>query len=107
MEDYSQHPKRLLSEIEVVVGNILGKTGAQNKQQRDLSTSMKEKFDRDVAFTVQSIIKDDEEYSEERLERSIACFAVSFEESRVRYRGEKLRSFMYLAGAICLKEMEG
>jgi hypothetical protein len=107
MIDFAEHPLRPLSEIEVVVGNILGKTGAQNKQQRDLSMSMKETFDRDVAFTVDSIIKENGDYSSERLERSMACFSVSFEERLAPHRVEKLRSFMYVAGAVCLKEMEG
>ncbi|KAI9739001.1 MAG: hypothetical protein M1818_005315 [Claussenomyces sp. TS43310] len=106
MHEYSED-LRPLSEIEVIVGNILGKTGAQSRQQRELSTSMKDCYERDVLFTINSIIKDGSEHSEEALERSIACFAVSFESRREAGRKEKLSSFTYVAGAVCLREMEG
>ncbi len=47
MTEYSGHPHRPMSELEAFVGNFLGKTGAANKQQRDLSTDMKERFEED------------------------------------------------------------
>ena len=69
MTEYSEHPLRPLSELEAFVGNILGRTGAQSKRQRELSTTMKEKFESDSAFFVNCIIKDGDQWSEEALER--------------------------------------
>jgi hypothetical protein len=69
MTEYSDHPLRPLSEVEVFVGNILGRTGAQSKRQRELSTSLKEKFDLDSAFFVSCILKDGDGWSGEALER--------------------------------------
>lgn len=105
MTDFSEHPLRPISENEAFIGNILGKTGAQSRRQRDLSSSMKEQFDRDTAFVVSCILKEEDGYSEEALERSIACLEVSLEERRVFRRSEQLASFKYLAASICLREV--
>lgn len=104
MVDYSDHPHRPLTELEVFVGNILGRTGAQSKNQRELSTSLKEKFDEDAAYFVKCIVKDGEEHSEEALERGMACMDASLED---RSLGRvELLSFKYLAAAVCLREVE-
>ena len=75
-----------------------------------MSRDMKETFERDVAFTVDCIVKgsQEEDGKDEALERSIACLAVAVEEAgntRERAR-RKLESFRYIAVAICLREME-
>jgi len=108
MTQYSTHPVHPLQEKEVFVGNIIGKTGAQSKRQRENSVSMKEKFERDVAFTISCIVKDPTtgKESEEALERSIACLAVAMEEKLPRKKVGVLRSFLYVAAAVCLKEVE-
>jgi hypothetical protein len=106
MSEYSEHPLRPLSELEVFAGNVLGKTGKQSKQQRDLSTSMKERFEKDVVFLINNIVKDGAEPSMEALERSVACFEVSFEIGRIRKKSERMISFKYVAAAVCLKEIE-
>lgn len=105
MTEYSQHPSRPLSELEAFTGNILGKTGVPNKHQRELSKTMKEKFEEDTSFIVNSITKDGDEYSAEALAKSIACFAVSLEDTNSYNRREQLSSFKYLAAAVCLKEI--
>ncbi|TAQ89950.1 hypothetical protein B7494_g1737 [Chlorociboria aeruginascens] len=96
MLEYSEHPLRPLSELEVFVGNILGRTGAQSKQQRELSVTLKERFNDHSAFVVNCILKDNDDYSSEALERSMACLAISLEE-KPGYagwrRGESLLSF--------------
>jgi hypothetical protein len=69
MTEYSDHPLRPLSEVEAFVGNILGRTGAQSKRQRELSTSLKEKFEFNSAFFVNCILKDGDEWSEGALEK--------------------------------------
>lgn len=108
MTQYSTHPVHPLQEKEVFVGNIIGKTGAQSKRQRENSVSMKEKFERDVAFTISCIIKDPTtgRESAEALERSIACLAVAMEEKLARKKVGVLTSFKYVAAAVCLKEVE-
>jgi hypothetical protein len=104
MVDYSDHPHRPLTELEAFVGNILGRTGAQSKNQRELSTSLKEKFDEDAAYLFKSITRDGDEYSDEALERSMACLAVSLEDRSLGR--EELQSFKYVAAAVCLREVD-
>jgi hypothetical protein len=109
MAEYSEHPHRPVSELEAFVGNILGKTGSQTKHQRELSTNLKERFDNDVAFIVNCIIREDAEsmeHSPEALEKSMACLAVSLEEGRVSARKGQIVSFKYVAAGICLREVE-
>jgi hypothetical protein len=57
MFEYGPCPQFPLSEVEVFVDNILGKTGAQTKRQRELSKSMKERFEAELSFTVRCITK--------------------------------------------------
>jgi hypothetical protein len=104
--EYSSQPSRTISEREVFVGNILGKFGAQNKRQHDLSISMKERFNEDLAYIVHCIIKDGDARSEESLARSIACFNVGLTEVTLLKTGPELVSFKYVAAALCLKEIE-
>jgi hypothetical protein len=106
MYDYSQHPQRPVSETEVFAGNILGKTGAQSKQQREDSTTMKERFDEDVSYITNKIVRDGADPNMDALERSVACFEVSFEIGRIRKMGEELVSFKYVAAAVCLREID-
>jgi hypothetical protein len=106
MTEYSEHPVRPLTEIEVFIGNILGKTGAQSRHQRELSTSMKDKFEEEALFIVNCIIKDGGDWAEDSLERSMACLAVSLEQTKTYRKREQLLSFKYVAAAICLREVE-
>ncbi|PBP21236.1 RNA-binding, RBD [Diplocarpon rosae] len=106
MINHSEHTLSPVSELEAFIGNILGKTGAQSKTQRELSTTMKEKFDEHSAFIVNCIVKEDSEWSEESLERSMACLAVSLEKKTVYKRFDSLLSFKYIAAAVCLREVE-
>ncbi len=107
MLEYSAHPPHFLSEIEVFSGSILGVNGAQSKRQREFSKTMKEKHDRDIEYSVRSITRgNDDESGEEALERSIACLYVACNETRVRKRVGALTSFVWIAAAVCLKEVE-
>ncbi|KAL9105886.1 MAG: hypothetical protein Q9227_008997 [Pyrenula ochraceoflavens] len=118
--EYSTNPAYPLTELEVFTGSILGKNGGQTKQQRELSISMKERFTSDLNYIVGCMTKEVEE-EEEALERSLACFQVGMEErskgSRRRRWGtggrtgryedeEELVSFVYVAAAICMREVE-
>ncbi|MAD83304.1 MAG: hypothetical protein CL912_25775 [Deltaproteobacteria bacterium] len=106
MINHSEHTLHSVSELEAFIGNILGRTGAQSKNQRELSTTMKDRFEEHSAFIVNCIVKDGSEWSEESLERSMACLAVSLEKKDVYRRHENLLSFKYLAAAVCLREVE-
>lgn len=127
MYQYSLHPKYPISELEVFCGTILGKSGGlPGKRTRDSSMDMKEKFARDVAFTLDwirvgdsnnSIVAgaDDAEIirqvvdfggTKETMERAIACFAVAMEEEGKRVAGAGLlKSFKYVAAAFCMQEV--
>ena len=103
------NPSQYLTEVEVFVGDILGRYGPQSKRQRDASLGMKERFERDVRFIVDCIIKEDQSAegakSKEALPRSIACLSIAVTESRPRRRVGTLRSFGYVAAAVCLREL--
>ncbi|RFU28903.1 hypothetical protein B7463_g7411, partial [Scytalidium lignicola] len=110
--EYSDHPRRPITELEVIVGNILGKTGVQTSRQRDLSLSMKGQFNELSTSIIQWIRHGEEEASMEAMERSIACLKVAMEprSSRRGIRGlsynQSLMSFKYLAAAVCLREVQ-
>ena len=102
-----------LSEIEVFSGSVLGKNGGlPSKRLRQASIDMKEKFDRDVNFTVGSIMQGAGESVEfdrvEALAMSVACLAVAVEEPTNMFpKVGKLQSFRYVAAAVCLREIDG
>lgn len=107
MLQHSTHPHHFVSEIEVFSGNILGKNGVQSKRQREFSKTMKEEHERNMEYTVLSITRgEDGKSGEEALERSIACLYVACNTTRVRKRVGALMSFVWIAAAVCLKEVE-
>jgi hypothetical protein len=105
---FSSHPLRRISELEVFVGTIIGKNGIPSKRQREFTTGMRERFDRDVSFVVDCITKGNEDgvRDDEALERSIACLAVAMENEALGKEVGILASFKYIAAAVCLKEIE-
>lgn len=109
MIEYSPHHLHYISEVEVFCGSIVGKEGAPSKRLRETSGSMKDKHERDVAFTVACILQgehDDAVHRAEVLERSIACLAAACRTGRVRRKVGTLVSFGWIAAAVCLKEVE-
>lgn len=50
MAQYSAHPTRPLTELEVFIGNVLNKSGVQTNRQRDSSIKVKEEMDRIAAW---------------------------------------------------------
>ena len=109
MSQYSMNPSQYLTEVEVFVGDILGRYGPQSKRQRDASLGMREKFERDVRSIVDFITKEDRDAegakAKDALPRSIACLSVAATESHHRRHVGTLRSFGYIAAAVCLREM--
>ena len=107
MYSYSPHAPHFISEVEVFCGRIIGKDGGQNKRQREFSTSMKDKHERDVEYTVRCIQQGEEEdQQEEALERSIACLYVGCKVERPHKRVGTLVSFAWVAAAVCLREVK-
>ena len=122
MFEYGPRPHLPLSEVEVFVGNILGKAGALTTRQRELCISMKERFEDTLSSTVKWIMDkehfyDDAESKADRaapehvLGLSMACLWVALnEESRLwksgKKRMSKLMSFGYVAAAVCFMEVE-
>jgi hypothetical protein len=70
-----------------------------------MNVRMKERFQRDIAFIIDNIAKDGAKPSIQALERSLACFEVSFEDGRAS-PGADLISFKYVAAALCMREIE-
>ena len=107
MYDYASQPKSYVSEVEVFCGNIIGKSGAQSKRQRESSTTMKERFDRDVEYFIKCILHQDEiSGPDEALERSLACFWVGHQEIKERTNVGRLISFAWVSAAVCVREVE-
>ena len=88
-----------LTELEVFMGMVMGKNGGMpSKRAREAASSLRERFNEVVSYTVQWIQEGDEESDEEVLARSLACFNVAIEDRPSRRGQAKLRSFGYLAG---------
>lgn len=105
----SLDPRKPLSEIEVFVGHIMGRDGGGGSSRaREMSRALREQFQELVEYTIECILKDEnEEFTEEALERSLACLAVATETvTAARPRLGKLESFGYLAGTICLRQVK-
>lgn len=55
MHDFSEHPTRPITELEVVTGIIITKTGVQSRRQRDRASKLKDEFDRVSSWITDSI----------------------------------------------------
>ena len=89
------------------MGNILGKTGAQSKRQHELSIGMKQRFNDDLGYIVNCIVKKGTERNEDGLAMSIACFKAGLEtRPKALKTSRDLVSFRYVAAAVCLKEVD-
>ncbi|KAK5125105.1 hypothetical protein LTR85_000779 [Meristemomyces frigidus] len=112
------HP---VSEQEVFAGTILGRqTGPLGKPLHELGRTMKTRFEDVVDYVVANILKGEQAVEEvedvdgvyderefEALPRAIAFLAVAVTEEGLKDRrlGE-LKSFKYIAAAVCLRELE-
>ena len=112
-----------LSEAEGFAGTILGRQGgAQGKPLRELSNTMRERFDAVAEYYAMRMVYGDaamheteyldslydlEEREIEAWPRTIACLVVACKEEGLQdYRLGELKSFKYIAAASCLKEFE-
>lgn len=55
MQQYSEHPVKPISELEVFIGQVLAKSGVQTNRQRDNSTKLKDSFDRMAQWITKSM----------------------------------------------------
>lgn len=46
MAQYSEHPIKPITELEVFIGNVLNRSGVQTNRQRDSSTKLRDEFER-------------------------------------------------------------
>jgi hypothetical protein len=120
---YSPNINMPLSEAEGFAGTILGRQGgAQGKPLRELSKTMRERFDTVAGYyAIRMIHGDDAIHGSEYLDalydleereieawpRTIACLIVACQEKGLHdYRLGSFQSFKYIAAASCLKEFE-
>ena len=121
MYEYGPRPKTPLSEVEVFIGNILGKAGAVTSRQRELSMSMKERYEDILMVTVKRMTgkgSEDEGFVEDpglkikvgRLRVCLACLRLALDVkgkfvAADRKREVRLMSFGYVAAIMTLNEM--
>ena len=107
MLTYTTRDSSYVSEVEVFSGILLGRFGALSKRQKEYSSAMKEKHERDVAYTVSCIRSGIEGNGEEEaLARSMACLFVGLTKDRTHKRVGALVSFGWVAAAVCLSEVD-
>lgn len=109
--EYAPSPQNPITEAEIFAGTILGRAGgASSGRLREITVTMRERFEEVLGFTVSRIVngdEDGEDRNEEALPRALACFAVGVEESSLydRKLGGSLKSWKYVAAGVCLREM--
>ncbi|KAK5135005.1 hypothetical protein LTR08_005665 [Meristemomyces frigidus] len=118
---YSPIVRSPLSEMEIFAGSILGRQGgAQGKQLRELSQTLRERYGKVVEYAIVRIKKGDRAIQEaedlddlyddrefEALPRAIACMAMAVEERECAdKRMGELKSFGYIAAVCSLEELQ-
>jgi hypothetical protein len=118
LHTYAPGPGSPLTEHEMLSGVILGRTeGIANRRVRDLSRTMRERFEELMQSTSSCVIKGywDEDYlgseniddrDTEALPRALACLAIGMDEDGTwdKAVGE-VKSWKYIAAGIVLREM--
>lgn len=129
MWQFSDNPRKHITEVEVFCGFIWNKRGSQTRRQRDSSVKLRETTDYIIDYTVKQIRdtglrrtesgrKEDGENgegpgsppsSEDILELCLACLVVGCSRDPTResmYRGNaKLQSFKLVAASCLIREM--
>lgn len=111
LHEYAPSPRHPITEPELFAGTILGRAGgASTKRLREITSTMRDRFEEILDFTVARIIDgdyDDDDRNDEALPRAIACFAVGMQLDGLW--DEKLgclKSWKYIAAGVCLREMK-
>lgn len=131
MYQYSDAPwKSTLTEVEVFIGNIMGKNHKQTTYQKESSRAMRDgkplvlsisvknlgltyylAYDDLVKWTMSLITGRGTEDERESLERSIACLSIALEDTRQKRSSvlpnqKKLDSYVWIAAVTCLLEID-
>jgi hypothetical protein len=91
----------------VVTGAVLGSVFV--RKLHDLTSDMKERFARDVAYVKERIRYDDNGSDDEGMSRAVACLFVGVREQGRkigRLEGVEMWSWAYVAAGVCLEEIE-
>ena len=113
MTQWSDHPTRPLTEVEVFVGFILNKKGFQGNRQRGRSIKLKDEYDRITMGITRKMRSPATATLEEKLsmlELCLACVHIGGEKSGVvKRRARKLpdegQSFRVLAASALMSEL--
>ncbi|KAI4263619.1 MAG: hypothetical protein L6R42_001243 [Xanthoria sp. 1 TBL-2021] len=120
---YSTNPPEYLEEIEVFMGSIICRTGCRSKRQKEYTTGMKMRYDREVKAYMAAmrdhgcspdlVVANGEqmggEDTWEALCRSMACLHVGIQQPWVkkgRIDGGRRVTFGWVAAAAVMKELE-
>lgn len=120
MRNFSEHPVKPISELEVFIGCILNNTGVQTRRQRERSIRLKDEFDRITALIMTQLRPHGNnivpltgyESEMDALELCLACIHIgdersSFANQRHRRDGSgELGSFQIVAACALLAEAE-
>ena len=105
----SLDPRKPLSEVEVFVGHVMCRGGGGgSRRAREAARTVRDQYNELVESTIDCILKDEsEDFTEEALERSIACLSVAVDNvTEPGPRLGKLESFGYLVATICLRQVK-
>ncbi|KAF4169051.1 hypothetical protein CNMCM6936_009648 [Aspergillus lentulus] len=117
--NYSDHPIKPLSELEVFIGSVINKSGVQTRRQRDQSQKLADEFERIASWITDQmhrhrkveIPRTDYKTGTETLELCLACFQVAEEQNADSTYGRRndygeLKSFRIVAACALLAELD-
>ena len=102
MADYSTSFTRPLDELEAFLGTIVGMRSVPTKRQKEASKELRERMERDIAFTTEWIASGPGDKEVNHLGQAMACMSLNLHSGE----GKGLRSFAWLTAGICLKEVQ-
>lgn len=112
MKQFSQHPVKPITEIEVFIGNILNRSGVQTSRQRDNSIKLRDEFDRISSWITNMMRKAEHiitgyETVHDNLHLCYSCVYVGGEEESGMQGAyyENMQSFRIVAACALLAEL--
>lgn len=115
MSQFSDHPVRPISELEVFIGTIINKAGVQTNRQRDNSIKLRDEFSRMSQWITSWMRKPGREADvltgyetlHDNLHLCLACVYAGAEKTSGRYAGEfaNMQSFRIVAACALLTEL--
>ncbi len=115
MFDWAEHPSKPLTEVEVLAGFVLNKSGVQSNRQRDRSTKLKDEFERIGAWITRQMCQPEptDGYVGElgALELCLACLKIACAkkprpaQSWYRNASVNIQSFRVVAASALMREL--